>query len=382
MKFYFLLLLLPLTCFSQDECKTRISLLTCSPGEELYSTFGHSALRVTDSVSNSDIVYNYGTFNFEEPGFYTKFIRGKLHYYLSMEDFNAFVEMYRADNRTVTEQELNLSCTEKKKIIDFLKINIREENKYYKYDFLFDNCTTRLRDILEKNADTTVVFDSLLQKPTSFRDLIHVYLDNNDKKWDELGIDLLLGAKTDRIMNNRETMFLPDYLLKGFDKGSIGSKMVVKEKSDIITGDISPERSFFFNSPLFIFSLIAFVYILLTFFKNPALQRVLLGLDGFLFFVTGLAGIIMLIMWFGTEHVMCRNNFNILWAWPTHVLAAFFVNNIKGKFLQYFYATALTGTVMLILWMFIPQNLNPAIIPIQLILIVRSASYYFKPSHG
>ena len=98
-----------------DSSHLRISLLTCTPGEDLYSTFGHSALRVTDSLNNDDIVYNYGTFDFDEPGFYMKFIRGKLMYYLSTEDFNSFKEFYQSEQRGITEQILNLSSSEKKK---------------------------------------------------------------------------------------------------------------------------------------------------------------------------------------------------------------------------------------------------------------------------
>src|SRR5215218_1527696 len=112
----YFLFLISYFSFAQDSCHLRISLLTCSPGEELYSTFGHSALRVTDSVTSQDIVYNYGTFNFDEPGFYTKFVRGKLLYYLSTEEFSSFKRQYEYERRSMIEQELDLSCTEKQKM--------------------------------------------------------------------------------------------------------------------------------------------------------------------------------------------------------------------------------------------------------------------------
>jgi hypothetical protein len=115
LKFFIaLLFLLPSKIFAQnDSCHLRISLLTCTPGKELYSTFGHSAVRISDSASNSDIVYNYGTFNFDEPGFYAKFIRGKLSFYLSTDDFDSFIYSYQEEKRGITEQVLNLTCTEK-----------------------------------------------------------------------------------------------------------------------------------------------------------------------------------------------------------------------------------------------------------------------------
>ena len=195
MKFFIaLLFLLPSKIFAQnDSCHLRVSLLTCTPGEELYSTFGHSAVRITDSVSNSDIVYNYGTFNFDEPGFYTKFIRGKLSFYLSTDDFDSFKYSYQQENRGITEQVLNLTCTEKYNMLMLLQANLMGQNRFYKYDFTFDNCTTRLRDLLEKTADSPVHFGEVLQTKSTFRDLIYEYLDYNDKQWSKLGIDILLG---------------------------------------------------------------------------------------------------------------------------------------------------------------------------------------------
>src|SRR5574337_431851 len=152
-------LLLPMQLIAQtDSCHIRVSLLTASPGEELYSTFGHSALRITDTVSNTDIVYNYGTFNFDEPNFYMKFVRGKLPFYLSVERFEDFLFEYQQDNRGITEQVLNLNCYEKERIYALLNENMMGPNRMYKYDFTFDNCTTRLRDLIERATDSTVHF--------------------------------------------------------------------------------------------------------------------------------------------------------------------------------------------------------------------------------
>ena len=167
--FYFLLLISSSSFAQNNSCHLRISLLTCGPGEELYSTFGHSAVRVTDSASNEDIVYNYGTFSFDEPGFYTKFVRGKLMYYLSTQDFISFKQDYEKEKRSMTEQVLNLSCNEKSKMAKLLMQNLMGENKFYKYDFFFDNCTTRLRDLLEKSADSNVHYGSVVNTPTTFR---------------------------------------------------------------------------------------------------------------------------------------------------------------------------------------------------------------------
>lgn len=236
---------------AQDSCTLRVSLLTCSPGEELYSTFGHSALRLTDPVSGDDLVFNYGTFNFDEPGFYTKFIRGKLLYYVSAENFYSFAESYRQQNRSIVEQVLNLSCQEKQALSSFLQNNLRPENRSYKYDFLFDNCTTRLRDINEKISADSVYYPKIVQQGTKFRELIHIYLDSNSQHWSKLGIDLLLGSRTDAIMSNRQAMFLPDYLLMALDNAKKATTKLVSSKNLLFDVKTPTVKGNFYTHPLF-----------------------------------------------------------------------------------------------------------------------------------
>ena len=372
---YFLFLIPYFSSAQTDSCHLRISLLTCSPGDELYSTFGHSAMRVIDSAANEDIVYNYGTFDFSEPGFYTKFVRGKLMYYLSTEDFTSFKQSFQAENRGMTEQVLNLTCNEKQKMFHLLLQNLMGENKFYKYDFLFDNCTTRLRDLLERSVDTAARFPAIINKPATFRQFIFEYMDYNDNQWVKLGMDILLGNKTDAVMNNREVMFLPDYLMKGFDKGSIGGKQIVTSTNNILNRSASHKQTNFLTHPLFIFSVLLFAIVLLSFSKNNSLQRSLFGFDGFLFFTTGLTGCLILFMWFGTDHMVCRNNYNLLWALPTHVVAAFFIHTKKSWAKKYFLITALFNSLVLIAWFFLPQHMNTSLIPIVLLLIFRGTLY-------
>lgn len=369
--------------FSQaDSCHLRVSLLTCTPGEELYSTFGHSALRVTDSASHDDIVYNYGTFNFDEPGFYTKFIRGKLLYYLSTEDFESFKNDYQQENRGIIEQVLNLNCTEKYNILMMLQANLMAENRFYKYDFLFDNCTTRLRDLVEKVSDTSIHFGNVSHSKKTFRDLIYEYLDHNDKPWSKLGIDILLGSPTDAVMKPRQVMFLPDYLMKTFDSTTIDSRPLVSEKRQLFELNLSPVTINYFTHPLFIFSGIFLLIVLLSFSKNMFLKRLLIAFDGFMFFITGLLGILLIFMWFGTDHLMCKDNFNLLWAWPTNVLAAFYIHSKKRPAIKYFMIYAVFNLVLFACWFFLPQHLNPALIPVIAILIFRSLFYISKEKYN
>jgi hypothetical protein len=244
-----------LSTFSQDSCSLRISLLTCAPGAELYSTFGHTALRVQDAATGVDEVYNYGTFEFA-PDFYSKFIRGKLLYALSVEGFNEFMFQYQAESRSVIEQSLSLTCLQKSSLSAALRANAQPQNKAYRYDFLFDNCTTRARDMVDTGSSGNVHFKTILpQEPPTFRNLIDIYLNRANQDWSKLGIDLLLGAKMDRKASNREAMFLPDNLLKAFDSATLDGRPLVNGKQTILPLPSVNSESFLIT-PLIAFSIL------------------------------------------------------------------------------------------------------------------------------
>ncbi len=368
---------------AQDSSRLRISLLTCTPGEELYSTFGHSAYRVIDSNAVTDIVYNYGTFNFDDKGFYIKFVKGKLLYYVSTEYFADFKEMYQSTNRGITEQVLNLTAAEKISLRNFLNENIKEENKYYRYDFFFDNCTTRLRDILKKQHDSAFTQKPVMPVGSTFRNAIHEYLDKNHKDWSKLGIDILMGQPTDGVMSAEDMQFLPDNLMKSLDSSSTPD--VLSSQNLYPITDLNAKRSFF--TPFVVFLLLLIIIVLLGFVhralwvKNKVVQTFLQGFDGLFFFCTGVLGIIILFMWFGTEHSMLRNNFNLLWAWPTHSIIAFFVNSKKTWVKNYFKFTAIGLMLVLIAWLFLPQQMNNGLIPLVLLLIYLSVKKSFATNY-
>jgi hypothetical protein len=362
---------------AQDSSRLRISLLTCTPGEELYSTFGHSAYRVIDSTSLTDIVYNYGTFNFDDDGFYLKFVRGKLLYYVSTEYFKDFKDLYQYTNRGITEQVLNLSAEEKITIQHFLNENLKEENKYYKYDFFLDNCTTRLRDILKKYHDSSFCQNPVMPVGSRFRQAIHQYLDKNNKDWSKLGIDILLGQPCDVVMTAEQMQFLPDNLMKSLDSSK--KPMVLSSQNLYPITDENAKGSFF--TPLVVFSLLAIFIVLIGYSKNRFARAFLQGFDGLFFFLTGMLGIILIFMWAGTDHSMTKNNFNLIWAWPTHTIIAFFVSSKKGWVKKYFKFTAVALPAVLISWFFLPQQMNNALIPVVLLLIYRSVKKSFATDH-
>jgi hypothetical protein len=356
----------------QDSCHIRISLLTATPGEELYSTFGHSALRVTDTVRNTDIVYNYGTFNFEEPNFYLKFVRGKLPFYLSTDNFDNFMAEYRYENRGVTEQILNLTCEEKANIQMMLMVNMMGNNRGYKYDFTFDNCTTRLRDLIEKGTDSAVQFADVIHKKVTFRNLIYEYLNKNDKQWSKLGIDILLGSRMDVAATPYQVMFLPEYLMKTLDSSAIAGRPLVLDEHVLIRQRFGGDIKNNLTHPFFLFVCLFVLIAFFSFSKNKNTQKILASFDGFLFFITGLLGILVLFMWFGTDHYMCRDNLNILWAWPTNTIAAFYMHSRKKWAKNYFLVYALFNILLIISWKFIPQHFNISLLPIICLLIFRS----------
>lgn len=358
--------------FAQDSCHYRISIITLSPGDELYTVFGHSAIRVKDSVSNDDLIYNYGTFDFNEPNFLAKFINGKLMYYVSNEDFLPFIQNYQAEKRTITEQVLNLSCTEKMNIVNFLYHNLQGNNKFYKYDFISDNCTTRLRDLLDKNITGNTNFKRVVSSNKCYRDLLHSDLDYHDHQWIKLGIDILLGSRVDQKMNDKQVMFLPDYLLATIGNASVNNKPLVISKVNLSAEENSAGTHNIILGPLFIFTIFTVLIIYLTFAGNNHIKQILFRSDSLLFFLLGLIGFILLYLWIVSDQLNYSNNYNIIWALPLHIFFAFYAlkNNRFCKI--YFKITAGIFILLLLIWPTLPQHLNTSLVPIFVLMIFRS----------
>lgn len=361
---------------AQDSSRLRIALLTCTPGDELYSTFGHSALRITDSSNYSDWVFNFGTFNFEDEGFYLKFIQGKLRYYLSAEPFADFRDYYKATERGITEQELQLSAAQKQQIKQSLITNLEEQNRYYLYDFFYDNCTTRLRDIIVTHQPGNSALPMVVPPGTTFRNAIHAYLNQHQQYWSKLGIDLLLGAPTDAVMDAKTALFLPNNLLYALDSCDHSNR--IRSKKTLYPFEPTvPDKLLF--TPLLVFSMLLCAFVLLSLSaRGSRMTLVLTGADGLLFFLTGLTGIVLIFMWTGTNHAMCRMNYNLLWALPTHAVMAFFIRSLKPWARYYFGFSAVGSALVLLAWFFLPQQLNYDFIPLVLLLGYRAAAMYYN----
>lgn len=350
-----------------DSSRLRISLLTCAPGEELYAVFGHTAIRITDSVQHTDLVYNWGTFDFDDPDFYTKFVRGKLDYSLSVADFAHFMYEYDVTKRDVTEQQLQLTGQQKQQLQQAILQNLQFNNRFYKYDFLQDNCTTRARDILTRYAALRTG-QPLVPAGTSYRDMLHAYLDRGGMGWTKLGIDLLMGALADKPVTVTQSMFLPDYLMKGVENAE-----QPKTDKQVILRTGQSAGSGTAHLPLIVLSVVCAAIWVVSLLRSNGARRVTAFFDFLLLFVTGLVGVTLLFTWFGTDHHSFQYNYNILWALPTNLIAAAFVWKHTGRVKTYFFATAVVYGLLLITWYWLPQSLNPALIPVTLLLLARSA---------
>jgi hypothetical protein len=355
-----------------DSSRLQVSLITCAPGAELYSVFGHTALRIVDSAANTDIIYNYGTFNFDDPDFYSKFVRGKLMYFLSQQSFPDFLYEYAYFKRGVTEQVLQLNQTEKKEIQSILFQNVREENRYYKYDFLFDNCATRLRDIIFRaNKDNAFEPTAFAENRATFRDYLHNYLSRAEMQWTTLGIDLLLGIGADKTMTMPESMFLPDYLAQGVSQSIQGTaKLVERDQVHLPNAQALPMKLPFWQTPLFFFSFLAFLVIPPSFLRSKGMVSFQSIMDRIIFILSGLLGLVLLFMWFGTDHQSFANNINLVWAMPINLLVAFSLNRPRKwlkKYLRYY--------SLLLLLLMIPVLLHPGIINIGLCPLILVLSF-------
>jgi len=352
----------------------EISVLTLGPHQnEVYSAFGHSAMRVYDPDQNFDIAFNWGVFDFDQPNFYLNFARGRNFYMLGVHPYDLFRDYYIEKNRYIHEQILNLTTSQKQHLYEYLKWNARSENRSYRYDYFYDNCATRIRDVVVKVFGDSVKFDdSYITTDYSIRDLTDIYLIH--QPWGDLGIDICLGLPMDKKAAPYEYMFLPDYIESSFDHASISGSPIVKEKIIVYESrDQDYPRSLF--HPMNVFSLVAVIAIALSVwdFKRKMLST---WFDAILFGATGAVGLLLFLLWVATDHKAAANNFNLLWALPTNLVAmiAFYKNPTWLK--KYFLSVAVIASLTLLLWSILPQQLNYFLVPFVVALFVRALLQY------
>lgn len=345
----------------------RISLMTVAPGDLLYSAFGHSALRVRDPQNRLDRCYNWGTFEFDQPDFYLNFCRGKLLYMLDLEPYRSFEYGNLYERRPMQEQVLNLDPARRQRLFELMQENARPENRYYKYDFFYDNCATRIRDIVKEAFFHQIVFDSSgLKAGTTLRDLLHDYL--AEKPWTAFGIDLILGQPADHVARPEEFMFLPDYVHHLFAKAKIDENTPLVSLERTIPEQALPHKVYqpdFFSHPFWVMCLFALIGLLSM--ANPRTEHIF---DTLFWLVLGLAGLLMLLLWVATDHSATKTNWNICWALPTHLL--YFWRRTRSEWTEnYFVGASILAALTLIFWKFIPQAMPVAAIPVVVLVVIK-----------
>ena len=374
---YFFLIALSLLIFQpkahaqQLSPDARVSILTCDPGTDVGEWYGHSAIRINDPAMNLDAVFNYGLYSFGTPNFMYRFAKGQTDYSMGGERFKSWLPQYDEEKRSVYEQVLNLTQDGKNKLFQALIENAKPENRVYRYNFFMDNCATRVRDMIERNAGAPIRFTD--NRPTeSYRDLIKKF--HHSFRWFDLGIDLLVGKKAEQPVSAYGQMFLPEYLKDQFAK----AKITIEGKPQPLVLETRTLREYpnsKLNSdlpwPAIVFGLFFFVITAISVRaylwkkKTDWLDYWLLGLSGFSGLIIG---------WFTlySEHPAMSPNYNLLWAFPLNLFFAglWAVKKWRSQTRYYF---CLSG-VLLLLSFVVGQQFNPAVYFIILILLVRVVS--------
>ncbi|NNE32694.1 MAG: DUF4105 domain-containing protein [Winogradskyella sp.] len=367
-------------CFASDAFAQQIklspeasvSIITVGPGQSLNDAFGHNAFRILDKERGIDIVYGYGEYDFDTPNFYLKFAQGRLNYLISRHNFRDFYNYYVRNKRSITEQELNFTKKEKQRLFSYLEENYKPENRKYLYDFFFDNCATRIRDIVKTTSLSEINFTEPENfENKTFRALIHDHVGLNT--WGSFGIDIALGSVIDKEASLTEHMFLPEYINLFMGQAKIDNKRnLVVNSNTLYTGDTNSISTRFFTSPLFVMSLIGLIILYFTYrdYKNRRRSK---WLDICLFSLTGIIGILILLLWFATDHTATAHNYNLLWAFPLNLILVqpLFYKTVNKWVKSFIKFLIIMLCLMTLHWLIGVQVFAIGLIPFLIALLVR-----------
>ncbi|CAH8295167.1 uncharacterized protein DUF4105 [Mariniflexile fucanivorans] len=385
--FLFLLLVAEITTAQQNILseQAEISVLTIGAGASLNDAFGHSGFRVKDPIRGTDLVFNYGVYDFNTPNFYLKFAQGKLNYLIGVNYYEDFFEAYISQNRSIKEQVLNLSTSEKQTLFDYLLNNIKPENRAYLYEFFYDNCATKIKDVCNISLNNNIVFN----KPKGFKDQTFrslIYDNVNKNSWGSFGIDIALGSVIDKKARTEDHMFLPENIYKFFEVATIknSNKPLVKESKVLYEKIESPTPSNFLTSPLFVFGVLG-CFILFITFNDFKKQKQTVWLDVSLFTITGLVGILVLLLWFATDHTGTHQNYNLLWAFALNILVIgqLWKQKTSSWFIKYLKLLVILLCLLTLHWVMGVQVFAIGLIPFLIALFIRYIYLikYFSLSH-
>lgn len=374
----------------------QVSLITCGPGVEVYNQFGHTAIRMKNDFRNIDLIYNYGIFSFNTPNFALRFTLGQTDYLLGIQSYQDFVDWYAYCHRDVREQVLNLSVDEKNILIGLLNENYKPQNRVYRYNFFYDNCATRPRDLIEKCLQREIKYkEDMLSTDTgkSFRSIVHEYTTYN--AWSQFGIDLCLGSEADKPISRRMMMFIPLYLEMFFasamtvpdmetdilrqspigEQNSKAKPLVAESRELVVIPEADKMRQ---DTPFTPFRCATFLFIVTTVLTIYEIRsrKSMWGFDLILFATVGVAGCLLAFLASFSEHPTVSPNYLLFLFHPLHLfLLPWFIRKVrKMQRSRYLMALTIELTLFIILWAIIPQRFPLAVFPLALCLLVRSAS--------
>lgn len=365
--------------YAQKRDSIQFSLLTCSPGTEIYSLFGHTAIRYQNYTQNKDIVFNYGMFSFSSPNFIYRFVKGETDYQLGVNDFRSFEAEYMFRGSSVYQQILNLTYEEKLKLQNLLFTNYLPQNRVYRYNYFYDNCTTRARDQIEKCIDGDVEYPNSVPDKT-FRGIIHEFTKGFD--WEEFGIDLCLGAGADKPIGIRQQMFSPFYMRSfaesAFIKDENGNTrpLVLREEVVVDADTVDAAEGSFPFSPIACATFFLFLNVVIAFVQIVR-KKIYWFWDLILYLSQGLAGCIIAFLFFFSTHPTVDSNWLILLFNPIPLFYLPFMvyNDIKRKKDKWHVINSVYLTLFILILPLIPQEINLSVLLLALGLLFNAVSH-------
>jgi hypothetical protein len=359
--------------YSQAANDTLVYLLTCGSGTEIYSVYGHSALRIVYTGKKRDWVYNWGVFDFDTPNFAWKFAKGKLDYMLAVESMQTFSQTYFIEKRFVHSQKLNITPDETARLVAMINENLRPENIKYRYDFFYDDCSTRIRDLIEKAVGVKLLYPpDTREKAPTFRAMVGKYQES--MPWLKFGIDLLLGSPTDKAAPYRDRMFLPLDMERELSEAVInrdGKMIPLLQNPDVILDFDQPVlKQRFLLMPAFVFTILFIAVMIMS--ARIKSKKIIYWIDIAIFTIFSLLSVVMIFFNFFTDHHQLRWNLNIIWLNPV-ILMCLVLIILKREGIVWFRILFTVSAVFLVIHFLLPQMFNIAILPLALILIVRSS---------
>ena len=349
----------------ENKNRYKMSILSIGEGPSLVDAFGHTAIRVKDEELKNDVVFNFGVYDFNSPNFYSNFVKGRPEYKLGVQNYYNLTQNYVRQKRYIVEHQLNLDQNSIKIIIDLLVEKLNDP--YYIYDYFRDNCTTRAADIVIDKTNNKFKDEKLESEDiVSYRELIHGKI--NENSWAALGIDLCLGAIIDKKIKTRETFFLPENLMNYLDlyEGDIIKRNIIyRPESAISYRENIP-------SPLLINLILSLIIVAVTIF-NFKRNKWNKSLDTLIFLISGSIGVLIIYLWFFSNHFAGAQNFNFLWAFPFNfaLIFAIYKSKIPNWSIGFIKLLIIMIILLFLHWSTGVQKYNLTLLPIFVALLIR-----------